>query len=54
MILQEEDNINIKKILIVIDKNNWPKTFSLKKSINKNFQIIIDNEYYFIAKTNYK
>jgi len=31
MILQEEDNINIKKILIVIDKNNWPKTFSLKK-----------------------
>ena len=54
MILQQNDNIDIKKILIVIDKNNWPKTFSLKKSINKNFQIIIDNEYYFIAKTNYK
>ena len=30
MILQEEDNINIKKILIVIDKNNCSKTFSLK------------------------
>ena len=53
MILQQDDKINIKKILIVIDKNNWPKNFDLKKSINKNFQIIIDNEYYFIAKTNY-
>ena len=54
MILQQEDKINIKKILIIIDKNSWPDNFNLKKSINKNFQIIIDNEYYFIAKTNYK
>jgi len=53
MILQQDDKINIKKILIIIDKNNWPDNFNLKKSINKNFQIIIDNEYYFIAKTNY-
>ena len=53
MILQQNDKVNIKKILIVIDKDNWPDNFNLKKSINKNFQIIIDNKYYFIAKTNY-
>jgi len=50
IILQQDDKINIKKILIVIDKNSWPENFNLKKSINKNFQIIIDNAYYFIAK----
>ena len=52
MIKQQNDKIDIKKMLIIINKNNWPENFNLKKSINKNSQIIIDNQYYFIAKIN--
>ena len=54
MILQQKNKIDIKKILLVIDKNNWPSNFNLQKSINKKFKIIIDNENYFIAKSNFK
>jgi hypothetical protein len=53
MIMQQNDKIDIKKMLIIINKNNWPENFNLKKSINKNSQIIIDNQYYFIARINF-
>jgi hypothetical protein len=53
MIMQQKDKVDIKKMLIVIDKNNWPENFNLKKSINKNSQIIIDNQHYFVAKINF-
>jgi hypothetical protein len=53
MILQQKNKINIKKLLLVIDKNNWPKNFDLKNSINEDFLIIINNEHYFIAQTGF-
>ena len=54
IISQQKDKIEVKKLLVIIDKRNWPSNFDLQKSINKKFEIIIDNENYFIAKTNFK
>tara|TARA_B100001093_G_C26839665_1_gene1019968 strand:+ start:189 stop:2033 length:1845 start_codon:yes stop_codon:yes gene_type:complete len=54
IILQQKNKIEVKKLLVIIDKKSWPSNFNLQKSINKKFNIIIDNENYFIAKTNFK
>ncbi len=54
IILQQKNKIEVKKLLVIIDKGDWPSNFNLQKSINKKFKIIIDNENYFIAKTNFK
>lgn len=54
IILQQKNKIEVKKLLVIIDKRNWPSNFNLQKSIDKKFEIIIDNENYFIAKTNFK
>jgi hypothetical protein len=53
MILQQKNKINIKKLLLVIDKNNWPKNFDLKNNINENFKIIFNNDHYFVAQTGF-
>jgi len=52
-ILQQNDRIDIKKLLVAIDKKNWPKNFSLENNINEHFKIIFNNDHYFIAKTGF-
>tara|TARA_B100000795_G_scaffold249524_1_gene217118 strand:- start:1897 stop:3738 length:1842 start_codon:yes stop_codon:yes gene_type:complete len=52
-ILQQNNRIDIKKLLVVIDKKNWPKNFSLKNNINENFKIIFNNDHYFVAQTGF-
>ena len=54
LILQQNNKIEVKNLLVIIDKRNWPLSFNLQKSIKKKFKIIIDNDNYFIAKTNFK
>ncbi len=54
LILQQNNKLEVKNLLVIIDKRNWPLSFNLKKSIKKKFKIIIDNDNYFIAKTNFK
>ena len=53
-IVQQNNKIEVKKLLLIIDKKNWPLSFNLQKSIKKEFEIIVDNKNYFIAKTNFK
>ena len=52
--MQQNNKIEVKKLLLIIDKKNWPLSFNLQKSIKKEFEIIVDNKNYFIAKTNFK
>ena len=52
-ILQQNNRIDIKKLLVVIDKKNWPKNFSLKNNINETFKIIFNNDHYFVAQTGF-
>ena len=53
VILQQNKNINVKKLLVVIDKKSWPTNFNLENNINENFEIIINNEHYFLARTGF-
>ena len=53
VILQQKNKINIKKLLVIIEKKNWPKNFDLKNNIIEDFQIILNNEHYFIAQTGF-
>ena len=53
VILQQKNKINIKKLLVIIEKKNWPKNFDLKNNIIGDFQIILNNEHYFIAQTGF-
>ncbi len=53
VILQQKDKINIKKLLVIIEKENWPKNFDLKNNINEDFLIILNNEHYLIAQNGF-